>query len=181
MSLQDKNIKQIRINLKHTKPYRTVTLQEKDKINMKYKDDSGNLETVHGYLLKIGVDPIKNKNYITLILYNYREDNNVRFIYTDQIIDIININRSKETYSFSPIYCSDESVLLLKSTGNNLQFTSDGKTWNNVSGGSGVSTDSIYNKMVEKGFTGTEDDLVDLLLNLYKEKDNIVIREIENL
>ena len=160
-----------------TKKYKSYTFTENDVMNLIYKKDNKNV-SLHGFLLKIGVDDITNKEYFTAISYNYGTDNNIHFFYTDQIVQVINISKSTNPYSFGPVYCGDESVILLRSNENSeLEMSKDGNKWVNVTAAVDAS-DSLLKLMRERGFKGELTDVADFLMEVYNNLDNLVTIEI---
>lgn len=183
----DKDLKQTKLYLRKGRYFDQYIIRENDDIDFDFKNDKGKTISVHGYVIKIGIDDINKKEYMTVLSYNYGLDDTVFFVYIDQITKIGNITHPNKTASFSPVYCADESVILLRSSKDTdeMEYSRDGKIWNPVGTGSGSGESSrdgqLMKIMRQKGFDGTISDLADLLLELYKNKDDIVARKIETL
>ena len=172
--MNDKSIKTLKIGILEKGRIKNVNVIEKDIIDFTYKKNGKNI-SLKGEIIKIG---IKNKRtYIVVIDYNYTAEDNVHFVYTSDIVKITNVVHSGEKYSFSPIYSADESVLLLRQKDGILEYTSDGKDWNGVSGINNTSSDFVYDTMVSLGYTGTVQDMARTLKELCENSDNIVAFE----
>lgn len=187
MKKTDKDIKQTKLYLPKGRYFDQYIIRENDDIDFEFKDDKGKTQSVHGYIIKIGIDDITKKEYMTVLSYNYGLDNNIFFVYMNQITKIVNITHPNKTASFSPVYCADESVILLRSSRDTdeMEYSRDGKIWNTISSSGGSGGDSgdgqLLKIMRQKGFDGTISDLADLLLELYQNKDDIVLRKVEKL
>ena len=187
---QDTNIKRCTINIQDpaTKKLKSYTFTENDVMNIKYKDENNKIIELHGFLLKIGIDSVNKKEYFTVLSYNFGTNKNIHFFYTNQIVQIINISKSVNPYSFGPVYCADESVILMRQNEyEELEISKDGNTWITVSGGgagSGVGNSedsSLLRIMKQKGFTGNINDLADMLNELYTNLDDILLLEVQDL
>lgn len=156
---------------------------EKDDVDLEYINDKDERVRVYGKVLKVGVDPINRKEYITVILYDFTEEDNIHFIYIHRITKVTNVNHTKETASFGPVISADESIILLKEMHGRLMYSGNGKTWRTITSGSGGGDASnlLFDIMIEKGYTGTMYDLADLLIEYSKNHDNIVTREFKDL
>ena len=172
--MNDKSIKTLKVGILEKGRIKNVNLIEKDVIDFTYKKNGKNV-SVKGELIKIG---IKNKKtYIVVMDYNYASDTNVHFVYTSDIVKVTNVVHSGKKYSFSPIYSSDESVLLLRQKDGILEYTSDGNEWNGVSGSGTSSSDLVYETMVQLGYKGSVEDMAKTLKELCENSDNIVAFE----
>ena len=172
----DKHIKTLKIGVVQNGIIKNTNVIEKDIIDFVYKKDGKNI-SVKGELIKIGKK--NNKNYLVILDYNYSSENNVHFVYTSDIVKIINVVHSGNQYSFSPIYSADESVLLLRQKDGILEYTSDGKVWKGTGGGEGGSSasDIVYNAMKDLGYQGSIKDMARSLKELCENSDNIVAFE----
>ena len=177
---KDTSIKRCTVNILDpaTKRYKEYTFTENDVLNIIYTKDGKNIN-LHGFLLKIGIDEFRgNKEYFTVISYNYGTDNNIHFFYTSDIVQVINVNKSTNPYSFGPVYCGDESVILMRMSPNSeLEVSKDGFTWINVTTSIDNSS-SLLKLMRERGFKGELSDVADMLMDLYHNMENIVALEI---
>lgn len=146
--ISDKSIKRLDLSLldeKQTKiqgnnVFKEVKISENDIIDLTYIKDNKLLKA-YGELIKIGI--LNGKKYFVIMLYNYYDDNNVLFVYVNDIKMINNINHKNEPVSFSKVICPDESVILLKSVNGILQFSSNGKDWNTIGAGGTFSNEVI--------------------------------------
>ena len=128
-----------------------TTLREGDRLSIVYKNDKTFVTKVTGKLVKIGVK--NNKVYFVVLDYMFSRKNNIHNFTEEDIVKIENVNRSKETVSFAPVYCADESVLLLRvGIDGDFEYTDDGKTWRTISGSSGGGEDKILNAIREAGY-----------------------------
>ena len=180
---QDTNIKRCTINVQDpvTKKLKSYSFTENDVLNIKYKDENDKIIDLHGFLLKIGVDTINKKEYFTVLSYNFGASKNIHFFYTSQIVQIINISKSTDPYSFGPIYCADESVILMRQNENSeLEVSKDGNTWVNVTAAVDNSS-SLLKLMKQKGFQGELQDVANMLTDLYDNFDNLLVLEVEDL
>ena len=172
--MNDKSIKTLKIGVLEKGKIKNVNVIEKDIIDFTYKKNGKNI-SIKGELIKIG---IKNKRtYIVVMDYNYTAEDNVHFVYTSDIVKVTNVVHSGKKYSFSPIYSSDESVLLLRQKDGILEYTSDGNEWNGVSGSGTSSSDLVYETMVQLGYKGSVEDMAKTLKELCENSDNIVAFE----
>ena len=171
----DKHIKTLKIGVVQNGVIKNTNVIEKDIIDFVYKKDGKNI-TVRGELIKIGKK--NNKNYIVVLDYNYSAEDNIHFVYTTDIVKIINVVHSGQQYSFSPIYSADESVLLLRQKDGILEYTSDGKVWRGAGSGEGSSaSDIVYDAMKDLGYQGSINDMARSLKELCENSDNIVAFE----
>lgn len=143
MSTTDRKIKNIDVRVKDANgKVRVVNLIEHDTVNLKYKDPETS-KTVHvetGEIIKIGVHTNLDNSesiYLIVIAYNYYLENNVFYIPVSALTQVITVNHSTTQYTISPVYTPDESVALLRSEGECLEFTVNGKDWIKCNGGSG--------------------------------------------
>ena len=138
MSIADRKLKNIDVRVKDAKgQVRTINLIEHDTVNLKYKDPNTSkiVQIETGEIIKIGVKD--NKVYLIIISYNYYLDNNIFHVPVSTLTQIITVNHANSQYTITPVYTADESVALIRSEGNALEFTVDGKNWIKCSGGGG--------------------------------------------
>lgn len=178
---QDTNIKKCTVSLEERGKIKQYSFTENDVMNIKYKDVNNRIIDLHGLLLKIGIDDVTGKEYFTVLSYNYGNNKNIHFFYTNQITQIINISKSTSPYSFGPIYCADESVILMRQNQySELEVSKDGNTWINVTA-SVDNSNSLLKLMKQKGFTGELQDVADMLLEMYNNFDDILLLEVQDL
>lgn len=170
----DKSIKTLKIGIMRNGRIQNTNVIEKDIIDFTYKKDGKNI-TIKGELIKIGKKG--SKNYLVILDYNYANENNIHFVYTSDIVKINNVVHSGKQYSFSPIYSSDESVLLLRQKDGILEYTSDGNEWKGVESKEQTASDIIYNAMKDLGYQGSVEDMARSLKELCENSDNIVAFE----
>ena len=170
----DSHIKTLKIGIpQQDGTIKNTTVIEKDIIDFIYKKNGKNV-AIKGELIKIGIK--NNKHYLVVLDYNYTNEENVHFTYTSDIVKIVNVTHSGQQYSFSPVYSSDESILLLRQKEGVLEYTKDGNEWNEVIT-SDTLRDPIYNTMVNMGYKGTEEDMGRALKELCENSENIVAFE----
>ena len=169
----DKHIKTLKIGVVQDGRINNTTVIEKDIIDFVYKKDGKNI-SIKGELIKIGKK--NNHHYLVVLDYNYTNEDNVHFVYTSQIVKIVNVIHSGDQYSFSPVYSSDESILLLRQKDGVLEYTKDGNEWNEVIT-SDTLTDPIYDAMTSIGYQGTVEDMAAVMKELCENKENIVTFE----
>ena len=168
MSVIDRKIKNIDVRVKDANGrVRVVNLIEHDTVNLKFKDIESS-KTVHietGEIIKIGVHQNESDGsesiYLVIIAYNYYLDNNIFYVPVSTLTQIITVNHSSTQYTITPVYTADESVALLRSDGEQLEFTTNGKDWIKCNGGSG-SDITIHDVDVEiekylRDYSTTED------------------------
>ena len=154
--VSDKSIKRLDLSLLDEKQskiegknvFKDVRIAENDVIDLIYEKD-GKILKAYGELIKIGV--INEKKYFTIMLYNYYDDDNVVFIYVNDIKMINNVNHKNEPLSFNKVICPDESVILLRSVNGVLQFSNNGKDWSSIGAGGTFSNEvictALYNEL----------------------------------
>lgn len=100
-------------------------------------------------------------------------------IYIKDISKINNINRQDIPISFAPVFCPDESIILLKQNENGeLCFSSNGRVYKTASS-SGEQKDVIgilYDTLTEHGLKCTKMEMFDRLVDLLNNIDSIVCR-----
>ena len=178
--ISDQNIKTLQVTLPivfgNSTRLVTMLITEKDIIDLEFRKAGENKTyRVLGEIIKIGVDPENaDKKYLTILSYEYENDTNVFKVFLSEIKRVVNINHTGDPYAFGPIYSPDESVILIRDN-NGFEYSKDGETWKPVSGGEGSSTvvDSFYDKCVEQGWNGTEEDLAAAIVELCNNKDKI--------
>ena len=154
MSIDDRKIKNIDVRVKDASGnVRTINLIEHDTVDLKYRDSEIG-KVVHietGEIIKIGVVNGKNP-YLVIVSYNYYLDKNLFHVPVSSLTQIINVNHSSEQYTMTPVYSSDESVALLRSVGNCLEFTLNGKDWIPCGGGGGggITIDDVDREIDKK-------------------------------
>ena len=139
MSIADRKIKNIEVRVKDSSgKVRAINLIEHDIVNLKFKSpDTGKVIQIEtGEIIKIGINA-SNNTYLTIFSYNYTLDNNLFYVPTSSLTQIISVNHSSEQYTLTPIYSSDESVAVLRSNDNCLEYTVNGKDWIKCGGGGG--------------------------------------------
>lgn len=155
MSTTDRKIKNIDVRVKDANgKVKVVNLIEHDTVNLKYKDPETG-KTVHvetGEIIKIGVHTNNDNSesiYLVVIAYNYYLENNVFSIPVSSLTQIITVNHSTTQYTITPVYTPDESVALLRSVSDCLEFTINGKDWIKCGGGSGsdITIDDVDNEI----------------------------------
>lgn len=134
---------------------KTVYLIEKDVIDIRFRRRGKDpiIRNVKGEIIKIGIDD-DDRKYIVVLAYNYGDDDNVFKIHVDEFREIININHSTEPYSFGPVYCPDETAIMIKAVDGALLFSHDGENW--TAAGSACSTEGMLIK--KTGLITEEDD-----------------------
>ena len=171
----DQHIKtlKIRVKDKNGEVIQTTTVIEKDVIDFVYRKNNKNVSS-KGELIKIGIK--NNKYYIVVLDYNFANDDNVHFVYTSDIVKIVNVVHSGEQYSFSPVYSSDESILLLRQRDGILEYTKDGSEWEQTVTPDSM-TDLVYSAMKNMGYVGSVEDMAKALKDLCENSENIVAFE----
>ena len=139
MLSNDRKLKNIKFSFidKVTKQSRTVNLIEHDNIDVKYYGANNKIKHTYGEIIKIGEYADSGKKYILVLDYDYYAEENIHSIDLTKLYTIINVVHSSEPYSFSPVYCADETVALVKAEGTTFKFTTNGRDWIAVEGGGG--------------------------------------------
>lgn len=147
----DRKLKNINFSFidKITKQSRTVNLIEHDNIDIRYYGKNNKITHTYGEIIKIG-EYADGRKYILVLDYDYYAEENVHSIDLTKIYTIINVVHSNLPYSFSPVYCADETVALVKAQGESFFFTTDGKTWVEVHGGGSGVTRREVEEMIEE-------------------------------
>ena len=149
---EDLKIKQLNIQLRRSdNSIRTIPVMEHDEIRLTYKKSSQRI-SIHGEVIKIGVN--ENRNYVTVIDYDFLSEENIHTVYVDQIIDIENnIHSASQTRSIGYVYCGDETVILFRANQGVLEYSADGETWllaNSTGDGGGAVSLQAVKEQIQK-------------------------------
>ena len=151
MLSNDRKLKNIQFSFidKSTKQSRTVNLIEHDNIDVKYYGKNNKITHTYGEIIKIGEYSDSGKKYILVLDYDYYAEENIHSIDLTKLYTIVNVVHSSEPYSFSPVYCADETVALVKAEGSTFKFTTNGRDWIEVHGGSEGITRHEVEEMID--------------------------------
>lgn len=151
MLSNDRKLKNIQFSFidKSTKQSRTVNLIEHDNIDVKYYNAKNKIVHTYGEIIKIGEYSDSGKKYILVLDYDYYADPNIHSIDLSKLYTIVNVVHSSEPYSFSPVYCADETVALVRAEGNTFEFSTNGRDWIEVHGGSEGITRHEVEEMID--------------------------------
>ena len=160
MLSNDRKLKNIQFSFvdKVTKQSRTVNLIEHDNIDVRYYGKNNKIMHTYGEIIKIGEYSDSGKKYILVLDYDYYAEENIHSIDLSKLYTIINVVHSSEPYSFSPVYCADETVALVKAEGETFKFTTNGRDWVEVHGGGEGITRHEVEEMID---TATADFLTE--------------------
>ena len=158
MAINDRKLKSLVVKYYKDSKLKTVQLVEQDRVDIKFYDPDQKkvLHLDNGLLIKIGV--ADEKPYLVVAPYDFYLETTVFHIDVENIRDIINAVRGA-AIALSPVYSDDESVLVLRSDGHFLEYTTNGKDWKKCGGGeSGITIEDVdfeIDKALEN-YTDTE-------------------------
>ena len=134
--IDDRKLKTINVNYYKSGTLKKVQLIEQDKVDIIFYDvlQGKTLHIETGLIIKIGI--ANEIPYLILVPYDFYLEPPIYYVPIVNIRDVINVNRGS-VYAISPVYSPDESVAALKSDGDHLLFTTNGKDWKVCAGGGG--------------------------------------------
>ena len=188
MLSNDRKLKNINFSFidKVTKRSRTVNLIEHDNIDLKYYGEHNKITHTYGEIIKIGEYSDSGKKYILVLDYDYYADPNIHSIDLTKLYTIVNVVHSSEPYSFSPVYCADETVALIKAEDSVFKFSTNGRDWVEVQGGGGGISRHEVEEMIDAAIAGyaTEEFVSDAISTAVeplatKEELNEAIEEVK--